>query len=304
MPFKVREKKIVPKVQGCDPLQCEDVIVECSHAIALFDGHSGRIKEIEGVRAGRYVALIAGEGLANFNNKIAQGHFKNKTTWSTLPSLLVNHLTAHVRTTLTLRGYLDGRFDVNDLPGCVGEVLYSVEGEDGELFEQIVRLGDPHLKIDNDIVFDPHLAVDRKKEELRSKILKKLCDEFGVDPHTFFADDPTKEVMRVLTQEWQRKHYVNSEDKTYGYAVICDKDIPDSLIEVINVPRDARRVTFTSDGCPLEAITHSLTSTEKNFRRLRREDPLCYLRHKEVRGQADPCWPYTDDWSYISMERV
>jgi hypothetical protein len=277
MPWKLAEKALFPKFSRGS----EDGILANDHIAFLGDGVSDCYGEMIGNLTPGQFAIKAGiDALIDFLGR---------------PEELVPFLTSSLGCAIASahRPNPCGR------PSFVFVAFF-------QSYDMIVRVGDCQYLTDG-AGYNPGLMVDRVKVELRAGLIGEMLSPVS-DRNArsklrarILEHDPTADIMLEMTRLWQPR-YANDPDPVFGYGVINGSTVPNSKIEYIRVPRDAREIILTSDGYCMQVVRGTLAATEREMHALLERDPLCIREWPSVRGLLPGC-DRIDDCTYVRLVR-
>jgi translation initiation factor 2 alpha subunit (eIF-2alpha) len=111
---------------------------------------------------------------------------------------------------------------------------------------ELWRVGDPQYLIDGR-GHNPEMAVDTVTAKVRH-LVTHAHQLAGSMVEVLRRDDPGHEAVKPLLELQTR--FMNRADSPYGYGAINGEEVPKELVEVIEVPAEARVVVLASDGYP------------------------------------------------------
>lgn len=158
-------------------------------------------------------------------------------------------------------------------------VLYSA------YYRTIWLIGDCQAMVDGQLYVTPKKS-DEILSELRSLVLHLSEDSGGA---------------RRLIEPWILKAtiFANAADPIYGYAVINGEEIPEGLIQTIQLDEEACEIVLASDGYPV--LMPTLDESEQELARILKEDPDCCRLYRSTKG-LNPENTSFDDRTYIKFK--
>ena len=153
---------------------------------------------------------------------------------------------------------------------------------------RILRVGDSHFAISGQ-QFRGQKPVDALLGEMRSLYLR-LSQDWQPD-----SDPGRALILPVLQQQYRLQN--NADFPQYGYGCIDGSPVPETFIEIHDVPADSE-IVLCSDGYLSPAP--SLAQAEAELRSALERDPACIDLHKSTKGLQDGQVSF-DDRSYIRL---
>jgi hypothetical protein len=261
----------------------EDGILTDPDCVAVLDGVSSgdSTEKIEGLTPGQFAVQIGIEAL------------KEAAKLSD-PKEVVPLVTRRLREALA-------PYTLTTTPSFVFTAFFPRFGENG----MIIRVADCSYLIDG-TGNNPGLAIDRLKSKDRARRLREEIEQ-GADVEALLADDPTRPRMRALTKEIQPRLAnapLSGNDTVfdkYRYPVVNGTDVPEDLVEYIEVPKGASSIILATDGYPPQSLKPSLAETEAALKEIRDRDKLAIGDMLSTRGVMPE---NIDDRSYIRIVRA
>ncbi|MBL8158133.1 hypothetical protein JNK62_01200 [bacterium] len=261
----------------------EDGTLTDPECIAALDGVSSgdSTEKIEGLTPGQFAVQVGMEAL------------KDAAKLSD-PKEVVPFVSRRLREAL-------GPYTLTTTPSFVFAAFFPNFGENG----MIIRVADCSYLIDG-VGDNPGLAIDRLKSKDRARRLREEIEQ-GADVDALLANDPTRPRMRALTKDIQPRLAnapLSGNDTifdTYRYPVMNGHDVPEDLVEYIEVPKGASSIILATDGYPPQSLKPSLAETEAALKEIRDRDKLAIGDMLSTRGVMPE---NIDDRSYIRIVRA
>ncbi|MEU9705795.1 hypothetical protein [Streptomyces sp. NPDC047981] len=164
---------------------------------------------------------------------------------------------------------------------------------------QIVRVGDVHVGIGRDGVWEYHPAdkdVDRAAAGARAALLHCLLAQ-GADPARLAATDPGRHmVSEILTAQ---NALANRDDASpFGFGLLDGRPVPRRHVEVFDLDDTVDEVVLASDGYLRPAPT--LETAERELAADLAADPLRIGAHPSTKGVA-PGSSSFDDRTWVRL---
>jgi hypothetical protein len=173
-------------------------------------------------------------------------------------------------------------------PPCFAFVMYSPARR------ELWRVGDPQYLIDGH-GHNPEMAVDTVTAKVRHMVTHAHLIS-GSTVEMLRRDDPRHEALKLLFELQTR--FMNRADSPYGYGAINGEEVPKELVEVIEVPAEARVVVLASDGYP--QVKATLEESEAWLAHVLEHDPLFTELHVAVKGWRQEAASF-DDRAYLRL---
>lgn len=260
----------------------EDGILADPDCIAVLDGVSSgdSTEKIEGLTPGQFAVQIGIEAL------------KDAAKLSD-PKEVVPFVSRRLREALA-------PYKLTTTPSFVFAAFFPHFGEHG----MIIRVADCSYLIDGE-GNNPGLAIDRLKSKDRARRLREEIEQ-GADVDALLADDPTRPRMRALTKDIQPRLAnapLSGNDTVfdkYRYPVVNGTDVPEDLVEYIEVPEGASSIILATDGYAPHALKQTLEETEDAQKEINERDKLAIGEIMSTRGIAPK---NIDDRSFVRVVR-
>lgn len=159
---------------------------------------------------------------------------------------------------------------------------------------ELWRIGDSGFAIDDNVDL-PDKPIDQLAYGLRAAYLHALIAG-GADPDELGDDDPGFELLKPV---YIAQRHLTNQTVPYGYGALDGTTVPETFIECIPVPGDARRLVLVTDGYPF--ILDTLQATENALAELMARDPLGITDWPRPLGLG-PLIEAFDDRAWIELE--
>lgn len=238
-----------------NPLTCEDGLYIDKHIVAIIDGVTSKGTLLwEGKSSGCYAKDI----LLQYLQENDVSNLSAKELFTQLDQVLANAVKA---TTEDIA--------IEDYPRAT-VIVYNA------LYSEVWNYGDCQCRID-DIVHTHKKEVDTINEALRAETLQDYVKK-GYSTEQLLAHDYGRiAIQENLIQQFQ---YENKKVE-YGYPVLNSQGINEKFIKTYKI-KPGTNIVLASDGYP--KVERTLEESEKELKRLLKEDPLCIYEYKATKG--------------------
>ncbi|KAA9300151.1 MULTISPECIES: hypothetical protein [Aerococcus] len=258
---------------------CEDALFYSEDFIAVIDGVSSKTSlRINGQTTGKIASTLIKSTLSHLDPK--------------------SHVTDFIG---ACNSAFETYYQNNHLDINLQEVgLQAVAAVYSKSLRQIWLIGDAQARI-SDTIYQNNKVSDEILANFRSLISHIEMEINEETPAEYFKiDDGAR--LQIIPWILKSTIFANNENSSFGYAVINGKDIPLSLINIIEVPENYEGdIILASDGYP--HLKNTLGESESYLSKVLEQDPYLIESYHSTKGVVPGNESY-DDRTFIRFKDI